>query len=419
MVWGFPFRLRGIADGRRVDRAETVSDAWNEFSVQSQRRPPPTSRPLGPAVCAFATGRPRLAPTARLRGRATDNPTSASRPAGRTAPPTVAEGPLSLDALSEHWRVALDAAQDALRTAGLCGRSLRFTPQERHEWATRLGQERAATARLVDAVAHEEHVHLLHRLSTSRASKRMLGLPSDVLGCVFDLDGVLTASATVHAAAWAETFDEFLTHWAERTGERFAPIPRFNPRDYREHIHGKPRLEGVHAFLASRGIRIPEGHLDDLPSAASVYGIANRKNEALLRRLDREGVTAFEGSQHYLEAARDADLLCAVVSASANTGMILERAGLAALIEQRIDGNTIRTEQLRRKPAPDTLLAACKLLGIPPQKAVAFETTLAGIAAGRAAGFGLVIGVDREGKAAALREHGADRVVRRTSAQRD
>ncbi len=238
-----------------------------------------------------------------------------------------------------------------------------------------------------------------------------------MLACVFDLDGVLTPSASIHAAAWAVTFDELLARRVEATGERFAPFRPFNrDTDYAEHIHGKPRLEGVAAFLASRGIRLAEGHPDDPPGDATVYGLANRKNELLLERLDREGVTAFAGTQEYLEEARGAGLLLAVVSASANTDKILERAGLAALIDERVDGNTIRSEHLQSKPAPDTLFAACSRLGVEPGRAAAFETTPVGVAAARAAGFGLVIGVDRRGRADMLPPHGADRVVTDLSA---
>ncbi len=335
-------------------------------------------------------------------------------------PATARSQPISLDALSAHWRVVFDAAQDALQAVRGCGMSLRFPEAELHERSHRLGQEREAVARLLDEVAREGHSVLHHRLSAPRATKRMLGLPESVLACVFDLDGVLTASDSIHAAAWAGTFDELLAGRVETTGERFAPFRPFNrDTDYAEHIHGKPRLEGVAAFLASRGIRLPEGNPDDPPGAATVYGLANRKNELLLEHLDREGVTAFAGSQQYLEEAREVGLHCAVVSASANTGKILQRAGLASLIDERVDGNTIRSERLQSKPAPDTLLAACRLLDVEPARAVSYETTPVGVAAARAAGFGFVIGVDRRGRADMLPPHGADLVVTDLSALLD
>ena len=215
---------------------------------------------------------------------------------------------------------------------------------------------------------------------------------------MFDLEGVLAGSARIHTAAWAETLDEFLSRRVEKTGERFAPYRPFDPTvDYERHIHGKPRLEGVLAFLASRGIRLPEGSSSDPAGAETVWGLANLKNEALLRRLDQEGVAAFAGARLCLEGAREAGLHCAVVSASANTGTILERAGLGRLIDERVDGIGIQSEQLRGRPAPDTLLAACDGLGVQPQHAATFETTLAGVEAGRAADFGFVVAVDRRG----------------------
>jgi len=318
---------------------------------------------------------------------------------------------VSLDALNADWRDALDAAQDALQATTSCPTHL-LTAEELRERGTRLTQDRSAVAQLLDRVARDEHVRLLHRLTAPRATKRMLGLPAAVQACVFDLDGVLTSSADGHAAAWADTFDELLSRRLERAGVHFSHYARFSRRaDYDEHIDGKPRLDGVRAFLASRGIILPEGEPGDPPRAETVYGLANRKNEALLRRLDRQGVAAFEGSRRYLEAAREAGLPCAVVSASANTSRILERAGLTSLIGERIDGNAIDAERLRAKPAPDTLLAVCRRLAVQPQQAAVFETTRAGVAAARTAGFDLVVGVDRSGGADKLLAQGADVVV--------
>lgn len=322
------------------------------------------------------------------------------------------EHPVDLDVLSTHWRLALNAAQDALSAARASSSSLHFPASELRARSNQLAGERKATARLLEETARVEHVLLHHPLLARRATTSLLGLPHDTLACVFDLDGVLTASATIHAAAWEEALDEFLSRRVDETGERFAPFKPFDrAHDYYEHIHGKPRVEGVHAFLATRGIRLPEGNPDDPAGAETVYGLANRKNEALLDRLEQEGVTAYAGSQLYLEDAREAGLHCAVVSASANTGAILEHAGLAELVDACVDGNTISSEELRSKPEPDTLLAACRLLQVAPEHAAAFETTLAGVAAARAAGFGLVIGVDRRGRAEMLPPHGADRVV--------
>ena len=316
---------------------------------------------------------------------------------------------VDLDRLSSHWRVVFDNAEDALRAADRCGRSLRFAKSELHERAGRLAQERKDTARLLDTIAREEHVRLDHALSTPRVTRRMLGLPQAVRACVFDLEGVLAGSSRIHAAAWAEALDEFLSRRVEATGERFAPYRTFDPEvEYERYIHGKPRLEGVHAFLASRGIRLPEGSAADPAGAETVWGLATRKNEALLQRLDREGVSAFAGARAYLEGAREAGVACAIVSASANTTTILQRAGLADLIDAQVDGTTIQSEQLRGKPEPDVLLAACDLLGVRPHDAATFETTLAGVDAGRVAGFGLVIAIDRRGHVDTLRAHGAD-----------
>jgi beta-phosphoglucomutase-like phosphatase (HAD superfamily) len=315
--------------------------------------------------------------------------------------------PVDLDALSAHWRVALNAAQDALVAArlSLSARELR----ERHH---QLENERTTTAQLIEAIAAEEHVSLIHHLGAPRPSHRMLGLPAGVLVCVFDLEGVLTASAEIHAAAWTDAFEPFLLRRSDRAGERYGPCRSFNPRaDYRAYLHGRPRLDGVRAFLAARGIRLPEGDPNDAPGSETVHGLANRKQQALLRRLDSEGVTAYEGSRRYLGAARDAGLRCVVVSASANAYAILERAGLTPLVDGRLDGNTIVASGLRASPHPDVLLAACRQLGVQPRQAAVFETEPAGATAGHAAGFARVVGVDRAGQPNLLRDNGADIVV--------
>ncbi len=237
----------------------------------------------------------------------------------------------------------------------------------------------------------------------------MLGLPDDVLACLFDLDGVLTDTASVHNAAWKQTFDDYLRERAERTGE---PFVEFDPgADYISYVDGKKREDGVRSFLASRGMTLPEGSLEDAPGVESVHGIGNRKNELLLGRIDSDGVRVYEGSRRYLAAAREAGLRCAVVSSSANTESVLAVTGLAPLIDLRVDGVTARERSLPGKPAPDTFLAAAADLGVGPDRAVVFEDALAGVAAGRAGGFVLVVGVDRVGQAQALRESGADVVV--------
>jgi len=321
-------------------------------------------------------------------------------------PAVTAEQPLvTVDALCGRWRTALDAAGEALRAG-----SESLPAAEVAQRRKALAAERDATLGLLRALASEQgadarFVHLAPR----DESRRVLGLPSSVDACVFNLDGVLIPSAALHAAAWRATFDDFIWARTERTHGRFAP---FDPRsDYAAHMHGRPRLDGVRAFLASRGIRLPEGATTDRPGTETVHGLANRKNEILRQRLDSDGVAAYAGSLHYLQTAAEAGMRRAVVSASANTPAILERSRLTELIEARVDGTTMARRRLRPKPAPDTLLAACDELDIEPGRCAAFETTTAGIVAARAAGFALVVGVDQFGNAAALRGSGADIVV--------
>ena len=237
----------------------------------------------------------------------------------------------------------------------------------------------------------------------------MLGLPANVVACLFDLDGVLTDTAAVHNAAWKSTFDGFLRERATRTGEPFVPFD--SGADYITFVDGKRREDGVRDFLASRDIVLPEGSVDDAPGSASVHGVGNQKNVLLLRTIETDGVRVYEGSRRYLTAARDAGLRRAVVSSSANTASVLAVTGLDALVELRVDGVTARERSLAGKPAPDTFLAAAAELGVSPAQAVVFEDALAGVAAGRAGGFAHVVGVDRVGQADALLEHGADIVV--------
>jgi len=240
----------------------------------------------------------------------------------------------------------------------------------------------------------------------------VLGLPDRVTACLFDMDGVLTQTATVHNAAWTETFDELLRRRSAATGEPFRP---FDPRaDYTRYVDGRTRADGVRTFLASRGITLPEGSPDDPPEADTVNGVGNRKNAVLLRRIREDGVAVYDGSVAYLHAARHAGLRTAVVSASANTPDILEITGLGGLLDARVDGNVARAERLPGKPAPDTFLRAARMLGVEPARAAVFEDALSGVEAGRAGGFGIVVGVDRLGDrhGAELRAHGADVVVR-------
>ncbi len=237
----------------------------------------------------------------------------------------------------------------------------------------------------------------------------MLGLPDGICGCLFDLDGVLTKTATVHAAAWKQTFDAFLAERATAAGEPFVPFDKV--RDYDDYVDGKPRADGIRSFLTSRGIDLPEGSDDDPPGAQTIRALGNRKNDLVLRRLRTDGVEAYEGSVRYVRAARAAGLHRAVVSSSTDCQLVLEAAQISDLFEARIDGVLARREHLRGKPEPDTYLAGARALNIEPRAAAVFEDALAGVAAGRAGGFGQVVGVDRTGQADALRQHGADVVV--------
>jgi beta-phosphoglucomutase family hydrolase len=237
----------------------------------------------------------------------------------------------------------------------------------------------------------------------------VLGLPSGVTACLFDLDGVLTRTAIVHAAAWKQMFDEFLREWSTRTGEPFVPFDA--GADYDTYVDGRPRLEGTRGFLQSRGIELPEGSPDDPPAELTVSGLSNRKNDLVLRMLRERGVEVYEGSVRYVEAVRKAGLGTAVVSSSANTAEVLDAAGISHLFDGRVDGVVAAERHLAGKPAPDTFLAGAAALGVGPDRAAVFEDALAGVEAGRAGGFALVVGVDRVGQAVELRHHGADVVV--------
>jgi beta-phosphoglucomutase family hydrolase len=237
----------------------------------------------------------------------------------------------------------------------------------------------------------------------------VLGLPTDVTACLFDLDGVLTQTAKVHAAAWKQMFDEYLLQRASQRGEQFVEFDAV--RDYNEYVDGKPRYEGVRSFLRSRGIELPLGTPEDPPAAETIRGLGNRKNELVLALIRDQGVEPYEGSARYVKAARDAGLRRAVVSSSTNCRDVLKHAGIEDLFEEVIDGIVAEREHLKGKPAPDTFHAGAQAVGVEPGQAAVFEDALAGVAAGRAGRFGYVIGVDRVDHADALRAHGADVVV--------
>ncbi|MEU0900490.1 beta-phosphoglucomutase family hydrolase [Streptomyces massasporeus] len=232
-----------------------------------------------------------------------------------------------------------------------------------------------------------------------------LGLPEDIHACLFDLDGVVTRTAVVHAAAWKEMFDAFLR---ERDGAEYRP---FASADYDEYVDGRPRADGVRTFLASRGIDLPDGDPDDPPGAETVHGLGNRKNELVLEKIRTDGVEAYDGTLRYLEAVRAHGLGTAIVSSSANCRDVLRSIGAEHFFDVRIDGVVATERELPGKPHPDTFLAAAEDLGVDPCEAAVFEDALAGMDAGRAGRFGYVVGVDRVGQTDALYRHGADIVV--------
>ena len=240
----------------------------------------------------------------------------------------------------------------------------------------------------------------------------VIGVPDGVDALFFDLDGVLTPTALVHAAAGGEPLDDFLRR---REGDGFRPFDRV--KEYDDLVDGKPRVDGVRAFLAAREIDLPEGSPDDGPDADTVAGLAARKDRLFLAKVKRDGVKPYPGSVAYLRAARAAGKRTAVVSSSRNCREIVEAAGLADYLEVRVDGVTAARDSLRGKPEPDTFLAAAQQLGSTPDRSAVFEDATAGVAAARAGSFGFVVGVDRvdhdaeHEHAEALREHGASVVV--------
>jgi beta-phosphoglucomutase family hydrolase len=238
----------------------------------------------------------------------------------------------------------------------------------------------------------------------------MLDLPDRITTCLFDLDGVLTQTAKIHAQAWKQMFDEFLRDWAERHGQPFEPFDR--PTDYDEYVDGKPRLDGVRSFLESRGIDLPMGSPSDPPEAETVHALGTRKNNLVLELIREQGVEPYEGSVRFVEAARDQGLRRAVVSSSTNCEDVLKAAGIDHLFEARVDGVVAEQKGLRGKPAPDTFLEGASMLGAGPDESAVFEDAQAGVEAGRAGNFGWVVGVDRTGQAEALKARGADVVVK-------
>ena len=233
----------------------------------------------------------------------------------------------------------------------------------------------------------------------------MVRLPDSIKACLLDMDGVLTDTASTHARAWKQTFDELL---ARHPGQ--APFDLDS--DYKAYVDGKTRYDGVQSFLSSRGIELPRGTADDSPEDETVSGVGNRKNELVQRLIAEDGVVVYDGSVRFVNEARAAGLKTAVVSSSANTPQILAAAGITDLFDARVDGVVIADEGLPGKPAPDSFLRGAELLGVPADAGAVFEDALAGVQAGRAGNFGLVVGVDRVGNPQALLDHGADTVVK-------
>lgn len=322
-----------------------------------------------------------------------------------------ARHPFELDRVALHWQLALDANERALDAA-----SGTLTDSElarsRHEHS----EERRQTAIALARLARTARVRTEPWLPPMAITTKMLGVPEKVEACLFDLDGVLTDSGVLHAWAWAGVFDEFLQRVAEKNRWQFIPFDR--EADYLAYIDGRPRLEGVHGFLDSRGIRLPEGRPDDPADTETAYGLARRKGEALARSLHGRGVTALPGARRYLEATGYAGLKRAIVSASANTLAMLELAELATLVEELADANLIRAERLRPRPAPDLLLAACRRIGVDAANVVTFTPTPAGVAAGHAAGL-IVVGVGDNARGELLRGFGAEWIVPSLSALLD
>lgn len=234
-------------------------------------------------------------------------------------------------------------------------------------------------------------------------------IPDRFDAVLFDLDGVLTATAKLHATCWKKMFDEYLLERAATTGETFQPFEIAT--DYKRYVDGKLRYDGVRAFLDSRGIDLPWGNPEDPPNRATICGLGNRKNELIQDFLASGAVEVFESSVAVVRQLRGAGIRTAVVSASKNCQAILEAAGIVDLFDVRVDGVVAARLQLSGKPAPDTFLEGARQIGVEPERAMVVEDAISGVQAGRAGGFGLVIGVDRKGDPEALRNNGADVVV--------
>lgn len=225
---------------------------------------------------------------------------------------------------------------------------------------------------------------------------------------LFDLDGVLTDTVQLHASAWKAMLDGYLSSRAAARGE---PFEEFTPDDYLAYVDGKPRLDGLRDFLASRGITLPEGSPADEPGAETVHGLGNRKNELVLAAIAAGEVETYAASVDVVRALHDEGVRTALVSSSRNAAAVLEAAGIEALFDTRVDGAVTVELGLRGKPAPDAFLAAAERLGVPPARAVVVEDAVSGVQAGRAGAFGLVVGVARHDNAQELADAGANMIL--------
>jgi beta-phosphoglucomutase family hydrolase len=250
---------------------------------------------------------------------------------------------------------------------------------------------------------------LIHLPDGHMASPAEVITPERFDAVLFDLDGVLTSTARIHAACWKQMFDDFLRSWSHRTGEPFRPFDV--DTDYKRYVDGKPRYDRVRSFLASRAIILPEGTESSLADEESVDGLGNRKELLVKQAIHAGRVHTYPAAIDLVQCVRGVGLKTAVVSSSRSCAEVLRAVGIEALFDVRVDGEDVDRWHLPGKPAPDTYLHAAQLLGATPSRAVVLEDAIAGVQAGRAGGFGLVVGVDRGGSAEALHQNGADVVV--------
>ncbi len=227
---------------------------------------------------------------------------------------------------------------------------------------------------------------------------------------LFDLDGVITATAKVHAACWKKMFDEYLEKRAKERGEPFKPFDIEN--DYRLYVDGKPWFDGVRDFIRSRQIELPEGTPADAPRTETVCGLGNRKNDLINEVIESDGVEVYEGTIDLARQLQKEGIKIAIVTSSQNCDVVLKAAKIGDLFEVRVDGNVIHEKNLSGKPAPDSYLEGAKRLGVEPKRTVVVEDAISGVQSGRNGKFGLVIGVDRKGNADELKKNGADVVVK-------